>query len=48
MGEMDNLESEDRSRREEYRWGLIDVGATVRYRVAGDLSGDLSVGVPGP
>jgi serine protease len=30
---------------EEYGWGLINVGAVLRYRVNGDLSGDLSVGL---
>jgi len=28
---------------EEYGWGLINVGAALRYRVNGDLNGDLSV-----
>jgi len=28
---------------EQYGWGLIDIGAALRYRVAGDASGDLSV-----
>ncbi len=28
---------------EQYGWGLIDIGMALRYRVAGDASGDLSV-----
>jgi len=31
---------------EQYGWGLINIGAALRYRVAGDLSGDLSVNLP--